>query len=213
MRDLQAAAPALGMRLHIMYASTESELDTVFPALGPLRADALVVGPYTFFNSHTEKLGALSLRYAVPAIYTYRPFVAAGGLMSYGADEAEIFRLIGIYTAKILKGANPRDLPVQRSTKVELTIQPQDCQGARHRGSARAERPSRRTDRVEMPFDGCMSLFMAHRIGMADFGKPPGSRPDRIRLNSGLVGAAQERLLPTLTISQRASRLLTHCPD
>jgi putative ABC transport system substrate-binding protein len=122
MRDLQAAAPALGMRLHIMYASTESELDTVFAALGPLRADALVVGPYTFFNSHTEKLGALSLRYAVPAIYTYRPFVAAGGLMSYGADEAEIFRLIGIYTAKILKGANPRDLPVQRSTKVELTI-------------------------------------------------------------------------------------------
>jgi ABC-type uncharacterized transport system substrate-binding protein len=120
MRDLQAAAPALGMQLHVLYASSDSDLDTAFAALGQLRADALVIGPYFFFNSRMEKI--LSLSHAVPAISTYRSFVAAGGLMSYGTDETETFRLVGIYTGKILKGANPGDLPVQRSTKVELFI-------------------------------------------------------------------------------------------
>jgi putative ABC transport system substrate-binding protein len=119
MRVLQAAAPALGMQLHVLHASTVRDLDTVFEAL---RTDALVIGPYLFFRSHMEQLGALSLRHAVPAIFTYRPFVAAGGLMSYGADETESYRLVGIYTGKILKGAKPGDLPVQRSTKVELMI-------------------------------------------------------------------------------------------
>jgi ABC-type uncharacterized transport system substrate-binding protein len=119
MRALQAAAPALGMQLHVLQASTDRDLDTVFEAL---RADALVIGPYLFFNSRKEQLGALSLRHAVPAIFIYRQFVAAGGLMSYGANEAESYRLVGIYTGKILKGANPGDLPVQRSTKVELII-------------------------------------------------------------------------------------------
>ncbi len=87
-----------------------------------MRADALVIGPYLFFNSRKEQLGALSLRHAVPATFIYREFVAAGGLMSYGANEAESYRLVGIYTGKILKGASPGDLPVQRSTKVELII-------------------------------------------------------------------------------------------
>jgi putative tryptophan/tyrosine transport system substrate-binding protein len=118
-RNMQAAASTLGMQLHVLHASTDRDLDTVFAAL---RADALVIGPYLFFNSRMEKLGALSLRHAVPAISTYPPFVAAGGLMSYGADETETYRLVGIYTGKILKGANPGDLPVQRVTKVELII-------------------------------------------------------------------------------------------
>ena len=122
MRTVQAAAPALGMQLHVLQASTDHDLDTAFVAIGQLRADALVIGPYLFFNSRKEQLGALSLRHAVPAIFTYREFVAAGGLMSYGADEAETYRLVGIYTGKILKGASPGDLPVQRSTKVELII-------------------------------------------------------------------------------------------
>jgi putative ABC transport system substrate-binding protein len=122
MRDLQAAAPALGMQLHVLHASTDRDLDTAFAALGQLRADALVIGPYLFFNSRTGQLGALSLRHAVPTIFSYRPFVAAGGLMSYGADETETYRLVGVYTGKILKGANPGDLPVQRVTKVELII-------------------------------------------------------------------------------------------
>jgi putative ABC transport system substrate-binding protein len=116
---LQAAASALGMQLHVLHASTDRDLDAVFATL---RADALVIGPYLFFNSRMEQLGALSLRHAVPAIFTYRPFVAAGGLLSYGANETESYHLLGIYTGKILKGANPGDLPVQRSTKVELII-------------------------------------------------------------------------------------------
>ncbi len=119
MRNLQAAAPALGMQLHVVQASTDRDLDAVFATL---RADALVIGPYLFFNSRMEQLGALSLRHAVPAIFTYRPFVAAGGLLSYGANETETYRLLGIYTGKILKGAKPGDLPVQRVTKVELMI-------------------------------------------------------------------------------------------
>ena len=94
-------------------------MDTVFAAL---RADALVIGPYLFFNSRIEQLGALSLRHAVPAIFSNRPFVAAGGLISYGGDATETYRLVGTYTGKILKGAKPGDLPVQRSTKVELMI-------------------------------------------------------------------------------------------
>ena len=122
MRAMQAAAPALGMQLQVLQASTDRDLDTVFAALSQMRADAVVIGPYLFFGSRKEQLGALSLRHAVPAIFTYRSFVAAGGLMSYGANEAESYRLVGIYTGKILKGANPGDLPVQRSTKVELMI-------------------------------------------------------------------------------------------
>jgi putative tryptophan/tyrosine transport system substrate-binding protein len=121
MAILRAAAPALGLQLHVLQASTDHELDTAFAALGQLRADALVIGPYPFFSSRA-KLAQLSLRHAVPAIFVYREFVAAGGLMSYGADQAETHRLVGIYTGKILKGANPGDLPVQRSTKVELII-------------------------------------------------------------------------------------------
>jgi putative tryptophan/tyrosine transport system substrate-binding protein len=120
--DLQAAAPALGMQLNILHASTDDDLDIVFAALGRSRADALVIDPYVFFNSRMEQLGALSLRHAVPAIFTYRSFVAAGGLMSYGPNETETYRLVGIYTGKILKGEKPGDLPVQRSTKVELII-------------------------------------------------------------------------------------------
>jgi putative ABC transport system substrate-binding protein len=119
MRNLEAAAPALRMRLHVLHASTDRDLDAVFATL---RADALVIGPYLFFNSRMERLGALSLRHAVPAIFTYRPFVTAGGLLSYGANETETYRLLGIYTGKILKGAKPGDLPVQRVTKVELMI-------------------------------------------------------------------------------------------
>ena len=119
MRALQSAADTLGMQLHVMQARTDRDLDLAFAAM---RADALVIGPYLFFNSRMEQLGALSLRHAVPAIFSYRKFAAAGGLMSYGANESETYRLVGIYTGKILKGANPGDLPVQRVTKVELII-------------------------------------------------------------------------------------------
>jgi putative ABC transport system substrate-binding protein len=81
-----------------------------------------VIGPDVFFNTRSEQLARLSLRHGVPAIYQYRPFTLAGGLISYGSDEAEYYRLIGTYAGRILKGDKPGDLPVQQSTKVELII-------------------------------------------------------------------------------------------
>ena len=93
-----------------------------FATLQQRRAGALVIGPSTFFTAWTEKLAALSLRHAVPTIYAYRPFVAAGGLVSYGSDETEYYRLVGIYAGKILNGDKPADLPVQQTTTFELIV-------------------------------------------------------------------------------------------
>jgi putative tryptophan/tyrosine transport system substrate-binding protein len=121
-RTLQAAARALGLQLHVLHASTERDFDTVFATLVQLRASGLVIMPDSFFLAHSEQLAALAVRHAVPTVYTYRPFAAAGGLMSYGSDETEYYRLVGIYVGRILKGEKPADLPVQQSTKVELII-------------------------------------------------------------------------------------------
>jgi putative ABC transport system substrate-binding protein len=122
LQRLQTAAPALGLQLHVLHASTERDLDTVFPTLVQLRADALVIGPDNFFNARIKQLAALTLRHAVPTIYEFRPFVEAGGLMSYGSSETEYYRMAGICAGKILNGEKPADLPVQQSTKVELII-------------------------------------------------------------------------------------------
>jgi putative ABC transport system substrate-binding protein len=122
LRALQPAARALGLQLHVLNASTDRDFDTVFATLGRLRAGALLISPDLFFYARVEQLAALSLRHAVPAIHQYRPFVAAGGLMSYASDETEYYRLVGIYAGKILKGDKPADLPVVQSTKVELII-------------------------------------------------------------------------------------------
>jgi len=122
LQAVEPAARALGLKLHILNASTDRELDTVFATLAQLRASALVVSTDIFFNTRAEQLAALSLRHAVPTIYAYRPFVAAGGLISYGSDETEYYRLAGVYAGRILKGEKPADLPVQRLTKIELII-------------------------------------------------------------------------------------------
>ena len=87
-----------------------------------IRADALVIAPATFFSTRSEQLAALTVRHAVPAIYQFRPFATAGGLLSYGSSQREYYRLIGAYAGKILKGEKPADLPVQQATKVELII-------------------------------------------------------------------------------------------
>jgi putative tryptophan/tyrosine transport system substrate-binding protein len=121
-RELQPAAKSMGMQLHVLYASKDDELEHAFSELSRRKLNALVVGPDVFFNTHTEKIAALSLRYAVPTVYNYRPFVAAGGLVTYGSDETEYYRLAGIYTGRILRGDKPGDLPVQQSTKVQLII-------------------------------------------------------------------------------------------
>jgi putative ABC transport system substrate-binding protein len=121
-RELQTAARLLGLQLHVLRASTESDITASFATLVQLRADALVIGSDAYFNSRSEQFAALSLRNAVPTIYQYREFAAAGGLMSYGSSLTDLYRLIGIYTGRILNGDKPADLPVQQSSKVELII-------------------------------------------------------------------------------------------
>ena len=120
--DAQAAAHSLGLELHILKASTEGDFDAAFANLIPLRAGGLVVGTDTFFSSRLEQLAALSLRHAVPTVYHFREFAAAGGLIAYGGSLAEAFRGTGVYTGRILKGDKPADLPVQQVTKVELYL-------------------------------------------------------------------------------------------
>jgi putative ABC transport system substrate-binding protein len=121
-RDLQAAARTLGLQLHVLNASSERDFDAAFTTLVQLRAGGLMISNEAFFNTRSEQLAALSLRHAVPTIYQYREFAAAGGLMSYGGNITDSYRIAGIYTGRILKGEKPADLPVQRSTKVELFI-------------------------------------------------------------------------------------------
>jgi putative ABC transport system substrate-binding protein len=120
-RDAQVAVRTLGLHLHVLHAGTECDFDTVFATLHQLRAGALVIGPDSLFSGRLQQLGALALRYAVPATCPYRGFVAAGGLMSYGGAD-NLYRLVGAYTSRILKGEKAGELPVQQAVKVELAI-------------------------------------------------------------------------------------------
>ncbi|HZL62063.1 MAG TPA: ABC transporter substrate-binding protein [Pseudolabrys sp.] len=121
-RAMQAAARTLGQQVYVLQASAEQDFDKVFADLVRMRAGALVISPDVFFNTKIEQLAVLSLRHAVPAIFQYREFAAAGGLISYGSDETEYYRLIGIYAGRILKGEKPAELPVVQSTKVEMIL-------------------------------------------------------------------------------------------
>jgi putative ABC transport system substrate-binding protein len=120
-KDMQAAAHILGVELEILRASTERDIDEVFANLVLARVGALAINPDAFITGRIEQLVALAARYAMPTIYN-REFAAAGGLIGYGVDLAEAYRLAGVYTGRVLAGAKPADLPVQRSTKVELVI-------------------------------------------------------------------------------------------
>jgi putative ABC transport system substrate-binding protein len=121
-KQFQTAARALGLELHVLNASTEREFDGAFAKVIQLRAGGLIISPDSFFTSRIEQLAALSVRHAVPAIYHNRSFAAAGGLLSYGAETADAYRLTGNYVGRVLKGEKPADLPVQQATKVELYI-------------------------------------------------------------------------------------------
>jgi putative ABC transport system substrate-binding protein len=121
-REALSAAGTLGLELHVLNASAETDFDGVFAKLTELKAGGLVISADALFSSRSEQLGELTARRAVPAAYKGREFVAAGGLMSYGTSLLDSYRLAGVYTGRVLKGAKPSDLPVQQATKVELYI-------------------------------------------------------------------------------------------
>jgi putative tryptophan/tyrosine transport system substrate-binding protein len=122
-KEVQAAGRTLGLKMiHIIQASTERDIDEAFATLFRLGAGALVVCPDTFFTSRRDQIAALAIRHAIPVIYHLRELPAAGGLMSYGPSATDGYRRVGIYAARILKGEQPGDLPVQRATKFDLVI-------------------------------------------------------------------------------------------
>jgi putative tryptophan/tyrosine transport system substrate-binding protein len=121
-RGSQAAAQTLGLELHVLNASTESDFDGVFAKVIQLGAGGLVIGADPFFTSRQEQLAALAARRAVPTVYANREFVAAGGLASYSGSIKDAYRLVGVYAARILKGEKPGELPVQQATKVEMFL-------------------------------------------------------------------------------------------
>jgi putative ABC transport system substrate-binding protein len=119
---VQEAARAKGMQIQILKASTEGEIDAAVVTRVNLQADALVVGDDPLFISQREQLVMLASRHAVPAIYPWREFAASGGLISYGTSLPAVYRQVGIYAGRILKGEKPADMPVQQPTKFELVI-------------------------------------------------------------------------------------------
>jgi putative ABC transport system substrate-binding protein len=121
-KNVQAAARTLGLQFHILNASTDQEIAAAFATLVQLHAGGLVIGPDNFFNSRSEQLAALALRHRIPPIYQYREFTVAGGVMSYGGNLTDAYRLVGAYSGRVLKGEKPADLPVQQPTKFELVI-------------------------------------------------------------------------------------------
>jgi putative tryptophan/tyrosine transport system substrate-binding protein len=121
-RGVAGRGPVIGLQIQTLNASTISEIDAAFDTLKHARLDALFVAPDSFFNSRRVQFVTLAARDKIPATYSSRDLVAAGGLMSYGTDLADMFHHVGVYTGQILKGAKPADLPVVQSTKFELVI-------------------------------------------------------------------------------------------
>jgi ABC-type uncharacterized transport system substrate-binding protein len=122
LRDIEAAAPALGRRLVVAKASTDAELEDAFGRLIRERAEALLVGADPYFDVRRDRIVAFAAEHRLPAIYQFRDFAAVGGVLSYGVDFRETYRQVGLYTAKLLKGANPAEVPVQQIDKFELVI-------------------------------------------------------------------------------------------
>jgi putative ABC transport system substrate-binding protein len=121
-RDLQAAARSLGVGIELLRASNDSEVDAALAAAASANVGGLLIGADSFFFFRTERLAAVALRHRLPALFGFREFAVAGGLISYGASPTEQHRIVGHYIGRILKGEKPANLPVQQSTKVELIV-------------------------------------------------------------------------------------------
>ena len=121
-RNLKEAERMLGLHVQVLQASAEKELEPAFEKLVTLRAGALLIGADPLFNALSAQLGTLTLRHRIPAIYQFRPFAAAGGLMSYSGSITDAYHQAGVYAGRVLKGDKPGDLPVQQSTKIELIV-------------------------------------------------------------------------------------------
>jgi putative ABC transport system substrate-binding protein len=122
LQDVQSAARSLGKQIRVLNAVNEGEIDAAFVAMARERPNALLLGPDPFLNSRRDQIVTLANHYRMPALYPWREFAEAGGVASYGPSHTEPYRLVGIYTGRILKGAKPADLPVIQSTKFELVI-------------------------------------------------------------------------------------------
>jgi putative ABC transport system substrate-binding protein len=122
LKEMQEAARTLGLQIHVLRASVDREIETAFDSIAQHRIPALAVGADPFFDTRRDKLVALAARHKVPAMYHFREFATAGGLMSYGIDISEVWRQVGVYAGRILKGAKPADLPVLQPTRFELVI-------------------------------------------------------------------------------------------
>ena len=120
--DVEAAARSLGFRIEVFNASTESEIDTAFAGVSARGLGALLIANNTLFTSRREHISALAARYALPTMYAWREFATAGGLICYGPNFPDVYRLVGGYAGRILKGEKPADLPVMQPTKFELVI-------------------------------------------------------------------------------------------
>jgi putative ABC transport system substrate-binding protein len=125
LRDVEPAARAMGLQIQVLNASSSREIDTAFATIVRERPDALFVGGDAFFSARRVQLALLAGRHGVPAIYSDREYAEAGGLMTYGSNIVDVYRQIGVYAGRILKGAKPADLPVEQSTKFELVINAQ----------------------------------------------------------------------------------------
>jgi putative ABC transport system substrate-binding protein len=122
LRDLHAATRTLGVQLHVVHASTDSDLDTAFAYVANLRIGGLIIGSDAFFTSQVQKLARLATHHRISAVYWNRDFANAGGLMSYGTNPTDMYRIAGVYTGRILRGESVAELPVQQNTKIELML-------------------------------------------------------------------------------------------
>lgn len=121
-KSMQSAGRAFGLEMHVLHASAENDFDAAFEEVKKIKAGGLLIAADPFFSSHVKQLAGLSIRHAVPAVYQFREFAIAGGLLSYGTSFTQSFRTVGNYAGRILKGEKPADLPVQQATAVELII-------------------------------------------------------------------------------------------